>query len=616
MSRSLGFALVCCALLSALASGSHGQEALPRPNEAEVKIEAALGEPARLHFVDQPLADVVEQLAKRHKIAIQIDNKALTDSGVGSNTPVTASVKGATLRSALRLMLDPLDLTYVIRDEVLLITTKTEAENMLIFKIYPVGDLVSADNGLVPPPAPGQVSEQEDYLGLTELITSCVAPTSWGEGSGPPPLREFRHAHALGFSQTAEVHEEVAALLGALRQARHKQRMAAKLLEKSAEKPQPVAADSMYVRVYPVGIALGMRSMHGQGMGGGFFAVAAEAPAEQKPADADAAGAKPAGGNAAEQPAANPAPPPVAPAAEDRKPTSTTSPVPSTPDTELLDRWTKEIAEILPEVVAPESWAPEGEGFVRIAAGSLIVRQTDAAHRKIELFLDELFSGSRFGLGGWRMNWLDAPPAPLAVPGPQVDWPQEAEPLPNPLEAAIEKALDARLDLSFADTPFSEVIEYFKQKTQLDIQVDSKALADEGLGMDAPITRKLAGVTLRSALRLMLRDLDLTYAIHNESLIITSKTCEENMLSCKVYPVFDLAVRPSNGPQRGQALDYYSLVQNLTCNIAITSWDEVGGPGAIQQFPNAGVLVISQTTQAHEEIARYLRALREVGAEQ
>jgi hypothetical protein len=35
-----------------------------------------------------------------------------------------------------------MDLTYVIRDEVLMITSKTEAENMLSTKVYPVGDLV------------------------------------------------------------------------------------------------------------------------------------------------------------------------------------------------------------------------------------------------------------------------------------------------------------------------------------------------------------------------------------------------------------------------------------------------------------------------------------------
>jgi len=55
---------------------------------------------------------------------------------------VTRNLSGVSLRSALRLMLKDLDLTYVIRDEVLLITTPEEANAKLVTKVYPVADLV------------------------------------------------------------------------------------------------------------------------------------------------------------------------------------------------------------------------------------------------------------------------------------------------------------------------------------------------------------------------------------------------------------------------------------------------------------------------------------------
>jgi hypothetical protein len=115
---------------------------LTQNNPSEAKIIAALDDKTELEFVDQPLSDVVEYLRERHEIEIQLDNKALADAGLGSDTPVTRNIKGITLRSALRLMLGEMDLTYVIRNEVLMITSKTEAENMLSTKVYPVGDLV------------------------------------------------------------------------------------------------------------------------------------------------------------------------------------------------------------------------------------------------------------------------------------------------------------------------------------------------------------------------------------------------------------------------------------------------------------------------------------------
>ncbi len=110
------------------------------PNET--KILAALDEPTELDFAEQPLTDVVDYLKQRHGIEIQLDQKALSDTGLGSDLPVTRAIKGISLRSALKLLLSELDLTYVIRNEVLLITSRTEAENMLGTRVYPVADLV------------------------------------------------------------------------------------------------------------------------------------------------------------------------------------------------------------------------------------------------------------------------------------------------------------------------------------------------------------------------------------------------------------------------------------------------------------------------------------------
>ena len=53
---------------------------------------------------------------------------ALEEIGVGTDEPVTINLHNVSLRSALRLMLKKLQLTYIIQDEVLMITTPEEAE--------------------------------------------------------------------------------------------------------------------------------------------------------------------------------------------------------------------------------------------------------------------------------------------------------------------------------------------------------------------------------------------------------------------------------------------------------------------------------------------------------
>ncbi|HRX78020.1 MAG TPA: VWA domain-containing protein, partial [Pirellulaceae bacterium] len=109
---------------------------------SETRIFQALDHETTFDYLDQPLKDVIEDIGFNHNIPIFIDTKALDDFGIDTGTPITRSLKGITLRSALRLMLSELELTYIIKDEVLQITTPETAEAQLVTKVYPVGDLV------------------------------------------------------------------------------------------------------------------------------------------------------------------------------------------------------------------------------------------------------------------------------------------------------------------------------------------------------------------------------------------------------------------------------------------------------------------------------------------
>ena len=89
-----------------------------------------------------PLKDVVHYLSDLHGIPIVLATKKLEEAGVSSDIPVTKTLRGVTLRSALRLLLKDLELSYLIQDEVIQITTPGDAAAQLTTKVYPVGDLV------------------------------------------------------------------------------------------------------------------------------------------------------------------------------------------------------------------------------------------------------------------------------------------------------------------------------------------------------------------------------------------------------------------------------------------------------------------------------------------
>ena len=109
---------------------------------SEARIVNALDDEAIMEFFDVTLVEVADQLSQRHNIPIFIDEAALEDVGLSSDTTVNINLRGITLRSGLRLMLNAKGLTYFIKDEVLKITTPERAENEMVTRVYPVGDLV------------------------------------------------------------------------------------------------------------------------------------------------------------------------------------------------------------------------------------------------------------------------------------------------------------------------------------------------------------------------------------------------------------------------------------------------------------------------------------------
>ncbi|WP_161603405.1 hypothetical protein [Blastopirellula marina] len=115
---------------------------LATTGDAEKKIFEQLNEQTKIAFIDTPLVEVVEYLKTLHGIEIQLNNRALEDVGLSPDVPVTRNLEGISLRSALRLLLKELELTYVVANEVLEITTPEDAESELVTKVYPVADLV------------------------------------------------------------------------------------------------------------------------------------------------------------------------------------------------------------------------------------------------------------------------------------------------------------------------------------------------------------------------------------------------------------------------------------------------------------------------------------------
>jgi len=171
-------------------------------SEAEQRIVTTLQAPLRepLDFVQQPLSDVAAILSETYDVPIQFDTRALEAVAASPDVQVTIRLSNVPLRSALRLILGQADqLTYIVRDDVLMITTYEVAETWMETHIYDVADAMSAFD----------IGVEE----MIKVISETVNRESWSEnGSGAGTIEPLGKGH-LAISQSQAVHEEIARFL-------------------------------------------------------------------------------------------------------------------------------------------------------------------------------------------------------------------------------------------------------------------------------------------------------------------------------------------------------------------------------------------------------------------
>ena len=76
-----------------------------------------------------------------------MDSPALKEAGVEDSTNITKDLSGVSLRSALAIILDELQLKWVIHHDVLMVTspTKAESDEYMLTKLYDVTDLLARE---------------------------------------------------------------------------------------------------------------------------------------------------------------------------------------------------------------------------------------------------------------------------------------------------------------------------------------------------------------------------------------------------------------------------------------------------------------------------------------
>src|SRR5437870_5604972 len=116
--RLLTMAVMVVGLLGAAGRAAPQAEPRKEPETAAERVRKALDQTLDVDIEDQPLGLAVAQLREQTKLNLVLDQLSVTQTGFDpQSTAVSLKLHKTRLRSALRLLLGPFNLSYVVLND-------------------------------------------------------------------------------------------------------------------------------------------------------------------------------------------------------------------------------------------------------------------------------------------------------------------------------------------------------------------------------------------------------------------------------------------------------------------------------------------------------------------
>ncbi len=177
------------------------------------------------------------------------------------------------------------------------------------------------------------------------------------------------------------------------------------------------------------------------------------------------------------------------------------------------------------------------------------------------------------------------------------------------------KLRERKIDARFEDKPLWEVLELMGEQAGVNFNYDNQAMAESGVTKERVVTLQLREpISMEAALNNMLRDLNLTFIVKDEVVLITSPLRKSQDVYEQVYYVADLVVPIPNfvsAPAMSQMPGVYNangygyansgsqkvLNANSMASINASSASSINPVVAAQQLPGGGGAAVPGTGQ-------------------
>jgi hypothetical protein len=188
----------------------------PRLTAEEKKLIESLDNVLDTPLKDAPFEEAVQLVSTKIDQKIYLDKKSLEDTGLDLRKPVDVP-GGVSARSALRVMLQAQNLTFLVRENIIQVVSLDRAKDMLVSRAYDVRDVVGVGGPFNNPIAFGPILDAQQTLenarALIDVIQQSIDPRVWkdgrGVGGGPATITFHYPTMSIIVRAPSEVHADL-----------------------------------------------------------------------------------------------------------------------------------------------------------------------------------------------------------------------------------------------------------------------------------------------------------------------------------------------------------------------------------------------------------------------